>query len=291
MEQPVIKWSGSKRKAANQLAQLVPPHNNYFEPFLGGGALIPQVKPCAGTVSDILPELMELWHLIRNEPDSLSAGYRNYWHGLQKSGHLYYYEVRDFFNETRDPIAFLFLSRTCVNGLIRFNSKGEFNNSLHHTRPGIHPDRLDSIIARWSKYVAPLNLATGDYKDILSLAQNGDFVFLDPPYVGNKGRYLPGTIDFGEFVQTLGSLSSRGVMWMVTLDGSAGSRNYEELIPNLGATSSFHIGTGHSPFTRLMKSSLDVISESVHLNFEPASKTTALLNHEFSNPGSFGIVS
>jgi len=291
MEHPVIKWSGSKRKIASQLAAIIPNYNRYFEPFLGGGALIPQVKPTAGVVSDILPELMALWSLIRDDPTGLAEGYRRHWNKLQDQGHTYYYEARDFFNETRDPTAFLFLSRTCVNGLIRFNAKGHFNNSLHHTRPGIQPDRLSEIITRWSNYVKPLDLATGDYKQVLATAEKDDFVFLDPPYIGNRGRYLPGTINFDEFVNTLQTLTHKGVMWMVTLDGSAGDRNYEYLLPQMGATSSFRVGTGHSPFTRLMKTSLDNVLESVHINFEPVLKPSALLGHDCSDSGAFAIVS
>jgi DNA adenine methylase len=270
---------------------MVPEHGRYFEPFLGGGALVAQVKPHAGVVSDLLPELMALWQMIQCEPQLLADGYRSHWEKLQERGHLYYYEVRDVFNATKNPVAFLFLSRTCVNGLIRFNKNGDFNNSLHHTRPGIHPDRLEPIIQRWSEYVRPLTLEIGDYQSVLSQASDGDFVFLDPPYVGNKGRYLPGTIDFSKFTATLTDLTERGVKWMVTLDGHAGSRDYAGLLPDLGATMSFRVGTGHSPFTRLMKSSLDDISESVHINFEPPLENGALFSHSLSDMSTSVVVS
>jgi DNA adenine methylase len=290
MEPPVIKWSGSKRRVADRLASVVPKHQSYFEPFLGGGAMLPKVRPCAGVVSDIIPELIELWRMIQLRPADLAAGYRYHWEDLQQGGHQYYYRVRDEFNSTRDPVAFLFLSRTCVNGLIRFNKDGDFNNSLHHTRPGIHPDRLENIIHRWSQYIAPLEVISCDYREALKVASSGDFAFLDPPYVGNRGRYLPGGIDYSEFINELDDLTSRGVRWMVTLDGSAGDRDYAAQIPPFDFAHSFRLGTGHSPFTRLMGSSLDSVSESVFINYDPVLQGGSLFDHLTDDPSCLALV-
>lgn len=273
MEPPVIKWSGSKRRIASQLAAVMPSYGRYFEPFLGGGAMLAQVRPHSGLASDVLPELMSLWTMVRDQPGELSRGYERHWTNLQKLGHTYFYEVRAEFNQTRDPVALLFLSRTCVNGLIRFNNDGAFNNSLHHTRPGIHPSALDAIIRRWSGFTAPLELRACDYRDAVGEARSGDFVFLDPPYAGNKGRYMPGKFDIAALAIVLQSLTDRGVNWMLTLDGTAGDREYAASLPALPATSTFRVSTGHSPFTRLMRSSLDDVLESVHLNFDPVSQT------------------
>lgn len=273
MEPPVIKWSGSKRKIAAHLAAIMPSFRRYYEPFLGGGAMLAQVRPHAGLASDALPELMTLWTMVRDQPEKLSLGYENHWTNLQELGHTYFYEVRDEFNQTRDAVALLFLSRTCVNGLIRFNKDGEFNNSLHHTRPGIRPSALDAIIRRWSSFVAPLELRACDYRVALEDATAGDFVFLDPPYAGNKGRYMPGKFDVATLATVLGSLTDRGVNWMMTLDGTAGDREYAASLPAIPATNTFQVATGHSPFTRLMRSSLDDVLESVHLNFEPVAQT------------------
>jgi DNA adenine methylase len=94
--------------------------------------------------------------------------------------------VRDRFNKKRTPEDLLFLSRTCVNGLIRFNAYGDFNNSLHHTRPGIHPETLRSILLEWSKIVSKTKFAATDYENLLKKAKLGDIVYMDPPY--NTGR-------------------------------------------------------------------------------------------------------
>jgi DNA adenine methylase len=89
-----------------------------------------------------------------------------------------------------------------VNGLIRFNASGEFNNSLHHTRKGIEPDRLGKIIRDWSEKIQNTEFYAQDYRKTTERATSGDFVYLDPPYFHTKGRYY-GTIDFEQFLSFL----------------------------------------------------------------------------------------
>src|ERR1035437_629977 len=190
---PVIKWSGSKRSVAAQLASLFPEYERYYEPFVGGGAMLPFRKVKQGYASDIMPELIQLWAVIRDQPQLAIDGYSMRWHARQRDGHGVYYEIRDHFNLTRDPIDFLFLSRTCVNGLIRFNKDGNFNNSLHHTRPGIAPETLEQVIAMWSKAIQCVDFTVADYTNALLHVTESDFVFLDPPYESTRGRYLHGS--------------------------------------------------------------------------------------------------
>nr|AGS51564.1 DNA adenine methylase [uncultured bacterium contig00004] len=131
---PVIKWSGSKRSIANDLSNLFPSCKRYFEPFLGGGALLPFRKIQYGYASDIIPELITLWDAIKTKPQKVSAEYKKRWERLQKEGYEVFYEIRDNFNASRNEHDFLFLTRTCVNGLIRYNSKGEFNSRRFYSR-------------------------------------------------------------------------------------------------------------------------------------------------------------
>ncbi len=272
--EPVIKWSGSKRSVAAKLAELFPRTSRSFEPFVGGGALLPFYNSEVVFAGDIISELIGLWRLIKSAPADVSDGYEKRWKRLQNEGYTAYYEIRDHFNETRDPMDLLFLSRTCVNGLIRFNKDGKFNNSLHHTRPGIHPLRLRRILCSWSSWVQAVHFESADYRDTLQHVQAGDFVFLDPPYVGTRGRYIPQAFDFTEFYNELERLNLVGARWMLTLDGQAGERTYDSRIPDELYRVCLQIPTGNSPFTRLMGSSLDEVRESVYLNFESIAEGT-----------------
>jgi DNA adenine methylase len=267
---PVIKWSGSKRSVAAQLASLFPEYERYYEPFVGGGAMLPFRKVRQGFASDIMPELIKLWTVIRDEPLSAIDGYSKRWHARQQDGHRIYYEIRDHFNLTRDPIDFLFLSRTCVNGLIRFNKEGNFNNSLHHTRPGVAPETLGEVITMWSKAIQGVDFAISDYVIALVNVTGRDFVFLDPPYESTRGRYLHGSFQLDRFYSELDRLNRIGAKWMLTYDGQAGERRYDVGLPREIYKTKVEIYTGNSPFTRMMKQDIDMVTESVYLNYEPA---------------------
>lgn len=249
---------------------MLPDASRYFEPFVGSGAMLPFRPSKIGIAGDVIPELIQLWIVIRDEPELTAKEYERRWQRLQNEGHTAYYEIRDSFNATRNPHDFLFLSRTCVNGLIRFNRNGDFNNSLHHTRPGISPERLSKLIYQWSYYVQNVTFMVGDYRQTLETAQAGDLVFLDPPYNGTKGRYFPTDFDSEEFYVELDKLNKMEVKWVLTFDGAAGERTYEVAIPPHLYNVHLGLPTGNSPFTKLMKTGLDSVVESVYLNFEPS---------------------
>jgi len=267
--QPVIKWSGSKRKLARFIVPNIPTTGTYFEPFIGGGSILGAIGPRKSYAGDVISELVGLWDAIKNFPDTLASAYSRHWNGLQDQGPTYYYKVRDDFNKKRNPADLLFLSRTCVNGLIRFNSAGEFNNSLHHTRPGIHPDTLRDIIHEWSGIVRKTTFLATDYKKLLSKAQEGDIAYLDPPYMGNKGRYQKLTFDFDSLWETLDLLNHRKVLWILSLDGKSGDRNYSKTLsePLKLSKKSFLLDGESSAFPRLLNKRLDRVKESLFMNF------------------------
>lgn len=281
---PVIKWSGSKRAIAYQLSRLFPTTKRFIDPFVGGGALLPYFQRKPAIAGDIIPELIDLWGLIKDQPDKVISEYAKRWNKLQTEGYKVYYEIRDSFNATKDPSDFLFLSRTCVNGLIRYNKEGKFNNSLHHTRPGIHPKRLGEIIKDWSKWVQGITFYNQDYKLTLSQVEKGDTIFLDPPYVGTRSRYLPQFLDYNAFYSELERLNWVGVNWVLTLDGEAGERFYDNKIPKDLFKTHFKLTTGKSPFSKVMNNKQDRVLESVYLNFEPSVEVPSSIIEESTQP-------
>jgi DNA adenine methylase len=235
---------------------------------VGGGALLPFRGIPLGFASDIIPELVALWKAIQTAPTATAEEYRRRWERLQNKGSAVYYEVRDSFNATRNEHDFLFLTRTCVNGLVRYNDRGEFNNSFHLTRPGINPDTLRGIIYQWHQSIREIDFRCCDYRELLSETRAGDFVFLDPPYGGTKGRYWQEPFDTCALFAELERLNHIGVKWILTFDGAAGGRSYAYAPPVGLYTIKLDMVTGLSPFTRMMKTSADVVHESVYLNFE-----------------------
>jgi len=264
---PLIKWPGSKRTQAKGLASMFPPHYKcYYEPFVGGGSVLFQASPKVAICGDTCIPLINLWKLIQSHPWELLENYRILWHRLQSESYLVFYEVREKFNKTQDPSDLFFLSRTCVNGLIRFNQKGEFNNSLHHTRRGIHPDKLAEVIALWLPRIQNVRFIAGDYERTLSTAEYGDFVYLDPPYFYTRGRYQ-GRIDYVRFFKVLEGLNVKGVRFALSFDGSRAGKQYITEVPSNLYKRRVEIESGYSSFKKVMNRSCEMVRESVYLNW------------------------
>lgn len=267
MFKPVIKWSGSKRSQSEKIKTFLPDtFNTYYEPFVGGGSMLYAIQPTKAVCGDICIPLIDLWNEIKLNPEHLAEEYRVRWTRLQEEGYQTYYQIRDEFNKTKRPEDLLFLSRTCVNGLIRFNSDGDFNNSLHYTRPGISPDSLKKIIIDWSEHVKCAEFIACDYIETTLKAQKGDLVYLDPPYFHTKGRYY-GTIDFEKFLEYLDSLNRKGVKYMLSFDGIRGEDDFIVDLPKELYKRHELIPFGNSSFKKVMDKKNVQVLESLYLNW------------------------
>ena len=280
--EPVIKWSGSKRLVAPELCRYISNQKRYIEPFIGGGSMLPFRQIPKAVASDIIPELVRLWNQIKTNPEQVADEYKNRWDRLQSDGHGVFYEVRDSFNKTKNEFDFLFLTRTCVNGLIRYNNNGEFNNSMHKNRPGINPKSFKEIILKWSYFIKDVEFRECDYRETLADANKNDFVFLDTPYGGTKDRYTKTEFVLEQFYCELERLNSVGAKWILTFDGVAGSREYDYQLPKEIFLHKTEIKTGNSPFTKIMKTTVDAVYESVYFNFKPTAELRTDVNQYVS---------
>lgn len=267
MFKPVIKWSGSKRSQAAEIIKFLPEEfETYYEPFIGGGSMLYAINPKKAICGDICEPLILLWNRIKSQPEELAEAYRIRWERLQNEGYLVYYEIRDEFNKNKQPEDLLFLSRTCVNGLIRFNAEGMFNNSLHHTRPGIDPRSLEKIILDWSQHIQGAEFMAVDYMETVKTATPSDLVYLDPPYFHTKGRYY-GTIDYKSFLTFLEGLNKRGIKYMLSFDGTRGDDDYTVDLPKELYSRHVMIPSGNSSFKKVMDKQSMQVYESLYLNW------------------------
>ena len=264
---PVIKWSGSKRSQSSKIKSYLPTSfGTYYEPFVGGGSILYTVCPTRSICGDICQPLIKLWKEIRDNPQELAESYKLRWNELQNEGYLFYYAVRDKFNKDRSPYDLLFLSRTCVNGLIRFNDKGEFNNSFHHSRSGINPNTLKEIIFDWSSKIQGVEFLAEDYVSTTSSAKSNDVIYLDPPYFHTKGRYF-GTICFEKFLDYLENLNSRGIKFLLSFDGRRGDEDYTVKLPMELYKRHEYILSGNSTFKKVIDKECKPVLESLYLNY------------------------
>lgn len=193
--QPFLKWAGGKRKLIPQFEPYLPKIGNetYFEPFLGAGALFFYLQPKKAIVNDINSELINVYKVLQNDNIDLLIEllkeHKKKNDELQKD---YFYEVRnwdrsDDFLEKRSPIEraarFIYLNKTCFNGLYRVNSKGHFNVPYgKYKNPDIVNEELLREINDYLK-TNDIRFLNTDFETAVEKAQIGDFIYFDPPYV------------------------------------------------------------------------------------------------------------
>jgi len=262
----LLKWTGSKRSQATRIASYAPAFNRYYEPFIGGGALLYLMAKPGAVAADIYAPLTAFWIMVRDEPERLIADYARQWAALQADLPGYFYIVRDRFNRTRQPEDLNFLMRTCVNGIVRFSKKGDFNNSFHLSRKGMLPHRFAGIVRSWTDKLRGVEVRTGDFEETIADAHAGDFVYLDPPYAGNKQRYI-GDLDASRFFDVLDRLNRRGVRWALSFDGVRGSTIYDHTIPSDIYRRKVLLNSGYSAVTKVLNGPVEMVTESLYLNY------------------------
>ncbi|MBS3922935.1 MAG: DNA adenine methylase [Nitrosarchaeum sp.] len=184
---PFVKWVGGKRQLLKQFRSmnLYPPERfsfekgRYFEPFVGGGAVFFDLLPKKAFLSDLNYDLMVTYNVIKNNIDALIRSLKK--HAYEKE---YFLKVRAKDSKKLSDIEiasrFIFLNRTCFNGMYRVNSSGQFNVPFgKYSNPLIcDEDNLRKV----SKALQNVEIKHQDYKEVLKKARKGDFVYFDPPY-------------------------------------------------------------------------------------------------------------
>ncbi len=186
---PFVKWAGGKRQLISLLNENLPEtFGTYYEPFLGGGALLFHIltkkngQKCS--ISDLNSDLVLAYTTIRDRIDELISSLKIHERNYQKDSKSYYYSIRcsNPRSEIEKTSRLLFLNRTCFNGLYRVNSKGKFNVPLgKYTNPNIvNDENLHSVsnILQSSR----VSIKCRDFEAVLRDAKKGDFIYFDPPY-------------------------------------------------------------------------------------------------------------
>lgn len=200
-----------------------------MEPFVGGGSMFLHLLQAERFdryhINDKNSDLIGLWNAIKAEPQALSDKYAELWSVINGMSDIEqrqaeFRRIRGLFNETRDPYLFLFLTRTSYNGLVRYNSKGEFNTSYHFTRKGVDPKELKKNLTYWSGLMntSDVTITNQNYDEI----QYPDecFVFLDPPYQGSDGLMYDGKFSQEQFLTFLRDLRCDNMVTLSTkIDG------------------------------------------------------------------------
>lgn len=264
----LIKWIGSKRLQSPHIINHFPRSiKTYYEVFLGGGFMLYALMTSGISVerivcNDLNTELVGIWKLVKDNPEELAADYNKRWTELGEGGKEYYYAVRKEFNEDKDSKKFFFLLRTCRNGLVRYNSKGEFNTAFHQKRQGIKPSKMREIILRWSRLLKKYDVEfiNGDYRDIQS--EQGDYIYLDPPYATPDDFLIYfGMIDY----EALWSwMRKQPAGYSLSLNGFKGDVDCTIDVPKDLYSSHIQVPNGLSKMDQLVKNRI-VASDSLYV--------------------------
>lgn len=197
---PPLKCQGIKTKLVRFILENVQwqGRGRWIEPFLGSGVVLFSVQPQRAIANDINPHIVAFYQKLYE--GSLTAGMvkehlTREGSLLLKKGEEHYYEVRARFNEKFDPLDFLFLSRACFNGVMRFNRKGAFNVPFCRKPDRFRQTYITKIVNQVSSLCKIMRdkeweFRVGDWRECFSQARANDFVYLDPPYVGRHTDYF-----------------------------------------------------------------------------------------------------
>lgn len=200
---PLVKYRGGKSKEIPRIVKHIPKYEGrYIEPFFGGGALFFFLEPKKAIINDINSKLMDFYLGVKNDFDNLQKE-------LKEIGEIYklnrvkfdalkeqtpdkrvndnneslYYQIRDMFNDLSEKkyseaLLYFFINKTAYSGMIRYNAKGEFNVPF-----GRYANLNTSLVtASHSKLLSNTEIYNFDYQSIFEMAEENDFMFLDPPY-------------------------------------------------------------------------------------------------------------
>ena len=197
---PPIKCQGIKTKLVPVILQNLKrdPDGLWIEPFLGSGVVALNVAPKRALLTDSNPHLVRFYQAMKDgEVSGLVAREFLECEGRKLSVHGkdYYYEVRNRFNTAHSPLDFLFLNRSCFNGVIRFNKGGGFNVPFGHKPKRFAPAYVTKIVNQINHFQSVIRqgeweFLCQDYQAAIQEAGTADFIYCDPPYVGRHVDYF-----------------------------------------------------------------------------------------------------
>lgn len=232
--------------------------NRLIEPFSGMASISIATaftnKSKNFFINDINKPLILLLKEAIEYPDRLIQAYENIWKDqftFSKNHTDHFYFIREKFNDGDiAPEIMLYLLARCVKGSVRYGKNGKFNQSPDNRRHGTHPKNMSqnifsiSSLLKGKTYFSYVN-----YKEIFSMAQRGDVVYLDPPYQGvcsNKDSRYFSPIDFDEFCNTLDELNNNNIDFILSYDGVCGDKSYGKELPPYLECKKFFLNAGIS---------------------------------------------
>lgn len=236
--EPFLKWAGGKRWLRAEIARRFPNWTGrYIEPFLGSGAIFFHLKPSSALLSDINSKLIETYIAMRDRPDLVERYLRGY-QALHSDDFYYEERPRSHRSQARRAAQFIYLNRTCWNGLYRVNKKGDFNVP-RGTKNAIMMPGED--FRELSKLLTCAEICCDDFETIIDRADHGDLVYCDPPYTIHHNmngflKYNENIFSWQDQLRLHAAVARAAERGAVVLVSNAGHESVVNLYNGLGET-------------------------------------------------------
>ncbi len=273
----LLKWIGNKQRFAETIVSYMPNHfHNYYEPFLGSGAVMaellysethriyPQFEHAYG--SDILPFLIEVFEYVKESPAQLIDYYKKEIAEYYDDPDGKYAEIRNRFNYSHGGLDFCLLSRSCYSGVIRFRKADGYMSTPKGPHMPIQPETFERRVMLWHELLARASFCTESFISAMDKPGLGDVVYCDPPYTHSQS-IIYGAQDFKieDLWKKIAECKHRGANVMLSINGMRESKKKDISveIPAGLFERKILVDCGTSMIDRLQSSGKEMVDEKV----------------------------
>lgn len=265
----LLKWVGNKQKFAHEIIGHFPQRfGTYYEPFLGSGAVLATLAPDKAVASDTFAPLVEIWRALSDDPEQLKSWYAARYDLYMQGDRVQQYEaIKAAYNARPNGADFLFLTRSCYGGVVRFRKKDGYMSTPCGAHLPMKPASFNRRVDLWATRLSGTQFEQADYKDILERARAGDLVYCDPPY-GDSQSILYGAQGFEieELFTAIEGCKARGVFVALSLDGTkkSGRHHCPVHVPERLFEQTIMVNLGRSMLRRFQMAGQSLEGEQVH---------------------------
>ncbi len=274
----LLKWIGNKQRFASIIVANMPTtFNNYYEPFLGSGAVLAELLMQDDTSlyphfnhaygSDILPFLIDIFRSVKENPNKIIEYYSKEISSYYENPAEQYELIRNRFNQDHNAFDFCLLSRTCYSGVIRFRKADGYMSTPKGPHNPIKPSVFANRVALWSNLIQKADFYTESFEKAMAKPQQGDVIYCDPPYTHSQS-IIYGAQDFNINIlwNMIAECKDRGAYVMLSINGSRESKKKDISIdiPAGLFDRELTVNCGTSMIDRLQNSGKDMVDEVVH---------------------------
>ena len=274
----LLKWVGNKQRFASAIVSNMPySFQDYYEPFLGSGAVLAELLNRRYTelfpkfskvyASDVLPFLIDIFNITKSEPDRLITYYSDHVEEYNKNPDEVYSLIRDRFNSSPNPLDFCLLSRTCYSGVIRFRKADGYMSTPRGPHKPLQTTTFSQRVKEWSDLIKEVNFSVMDYRHSMDRAKAGDVIYCDPPYTHSQSiLYGSQEFDIDELWQKIYECKQRGARVLLSINGFRESKckDISAQIPDGLFERELTINCGTSMIDRLQNNGKKMDGEQVH---------------------------